>query len=161
MENRIQQDGFTLIETMIAMVVFTIGILGLFGMQTSAIKENLTANSVTSGSAWAMDQVEQLLNQDYENLPDTDGDGNNCGGLDDWGGAADGRKVSGTVEPIYNIYWNIARGCSLTNVTFISGTPENEIYSPKHLRIIVTRNNGGGGGEREFAVFNYIKQNVL
>ncbi|MCW5201748.1 prepilin-type N-terminal cleavage/methylation domain-containing protein [Desulfobulbus sp. US1] len=159
-ENRIRQDGFTLIETMIAMVVFTIGILGLFGMQTTAIKENLTANSITSGSAWAMDQVEQLLNQDYENLLDTDSDGNNCGGLDDWGDNADGSKVSGDVEPIYKIYWNIARGCSLTNVTFTPTTPENEIYSPKHLRIIVTRENGGGV-EREFAVFNYIKQNVL
>ncbi|MCI5137259.1 MAG: prepilin-type N-terminal cleavage/methylation domain-containing protein, partial [Candidatus Electrothrix sp. AR1] len=138
-ENIIRQDGFTLIETMVAMVVFTIGILGLFGMQSSAIKENLLANSITSGSAWAMDQVEQLLNQDYEALLDTDNDGNNCGGLDDWGAAADGQDTSGTTEPVYNIYWNIARGCTLTNVSSPPGTPENENFNPKHLRIIVTR----------------------
>ena len=158
-ESIIRQDGFTLIETMVAMVVFTIGILGLFGMQSSAIKENLLANSITSGSAWAMDQVEQLLNQDYADLLDADNDGNNCGGLDDWGGDADGRDTSGTTEPIYNIYWNIARGCTLTNVSSPSGTPENENFNPKHLRIIVTR--ADNGVEKEFAVFNYIKQNVL
>ncbi|MCI5189347.1 MAG: prepilin-type N-terminal cleavage/methylation domain-containing protein, partial [Candidatus Electrothrix sp. AS4_5] len=28
------ENGFTLIETLMAMAIFTIGILGLFGMQT-------------------------------------------------------------------------------------------------------------------------------
>ena len=60
------QHGFTLIETMIAMAIFTIGILGLFGMQSAAIKENLAANSITSGSIWAADWVEQLIALDYD-----------------------------------------------------------------------------------------------
>ncbi|WP_339137945.1 MAG: prepilin-type N-terminal cleavage/methylation domain-containing protein [Candidatus Electrothrix sp. GW3-4] len=153
------QDGFTLIETMIAMAIFTIGILGLFGMQSSAIKENLLANSITGGSTWAMDRVEWLLNLDYANTLDTNNNGNSCGGLDDRGTNADGMDTSGTIEPIYNIYWNVARGCTLTNVPIPPSTPENQIYSPKHLRIIVTRTNNGL--EKEFAVFNYIKQNVI
>ena len=158
-ESITRQNGFTLIEVMVAMAVFTIGILGLFGMQASAIKENLLANSITSSSAWAMDRVEQLLSQDYADLLDADNDGNSCGGLGDWGDDADGEDISGTTEPIYNIYWNIARGCTLSKVSSPSGTPEEENFNPKHLRIIVTR--ADHGIEKEFAVFNYIKQNVL
>ena len=112
------------------MAVFTIGILGLFGMQTSAIKENLLANSITSSSAWAMDQVEQLLGQDYADILDKDNDGTNCGGLDDWGLNADGQSTSGAIEPIYYIYWNVARGCTLSNVSSPPGTPENENFNP-------------------------------
>ena len=38
------QDGFTLIEVMIAVAVFAIGILSLSVMQTSAINGNASAN---------------------------------------------------------------------------------------------------------------------
>ncbi|CAK8712443.1 hypothetical protein KKHLCK_01460 [Candidatus Electrothrix laxa] len=155
-ENILRQDGFTLIETMMAMVVFTIGILGLFGMQSSAIKENLLANSITNGSTWAMDRVEQLLNLRYDDsLLDITTD--DCDKLSDISLVSP--IESGNIEPIYYIYVNVARGCTLSNVYSPSGTPEDEIYSPKHLRIIVTRKNNGV--EKEFAVFNYIKQNVL
>lgn len=163
-----QQNGFTLIEVLMAMAIFTIGILGLFGMQTAAIKENLAANSITTGSAWAMDKVEQLLSLDYDDPALLDGAGttSGCAGLDDGPDRpgkpdtlADGSDTSGTTEPIYNIYWNVAKDCTLTDIPNDSTTPENQIYRPKHLRIIVTSNNGSG--EKEAAVFNYIKQNVI
>ncbi|MCI5120592.1 MAG: prepilin-type N-terminal cleavage/methylation domain-containing protein [Candidatus Electrothrix sp. AUS4] len=166
--DRLRQDGFTLIETMMAMVIFTIGILGLFGMQTAAIKENLTANSITGGSAWAMNQVEQLLNLSYDDpLLEVNAV---CSDLSDdqIPQAIEKAKSktpfpytdsSGNVEPIYNIYWVVARGCTLKDVSSPAGTPEDENYNPKHLRIIVTRQMSDE--EKEFAVFNYIKQNVL
>ncbi|MCI5125050.1 MAG: prepilin-type N-terminal cleavage/methylation domain-containing protein [Candidatus Electrothrix sp. AR5] len=163
-ENIIRQDGFTLIETMVAMVVFTIGILGLFGMQSSAIKENLLANSITSGSAWAMDRVEQLLNLSYDHI-DLEVSAQCADLLDDQIKTAILKaKAKGTIDqsigrPIYDVYWVVARGCTLSNVSSPSGTPENENFNPKHLRIIVTRTDNGV--EKEFAVFNYIKQNVL
>jgi prepilin-type N-terminal cleavage/methylation domain-containing protein len=158
-DNITRQNGFTLIEVLMAMAIFTIGILGLFGMQAAAIKENLAANAITTGSAWAMDRVEQLLSLDYDNSALLDGAGttSGCGGLGDWPDA-DGVSL-GTTVPVYNVYWNVAKDCTLTNIPNDSTTPENQIYRPKHLRIIVTSNNGSG--EKEAAVFNYIKQNVI
>ena len=163
------QAGFTLIESLIAMAIFTIGILGLFGMQTAAIKENLAANNITTGSTWAVDQVEQLINLPYNDpagqLNDTDGDG--CNGLDDYvtgtGTSQDadhfilGSTIS-TTPPFYNVYWNVAQDCVLSNIP--ASTLPEEDQRPKYIRIIVTRDNGNGI-EQQSAIFNYIKQNVI
>lgn len=142
-----------------AMAIFTIGILGLFGMQSAAIKENLSANAITTGSTWAMDQVEQLIGLNYSDPALADGAGtrDGCQGLSDWPNA-DG-NILGITEPPYNIYWNVAKDCTLTNIPIDSGAGEDQIYRPKHLRIIVTRVYGGA--EKEAAIFNYIKQNVI
>lgn len=154
------QAGFTLIETLMAMAIFTIGILGLFGMQTAVIKKNLAANSITTGATWATDRVEMLLGQDYEQFVDIDDD--RCAGLDDRQPAsagnparADGNDASGTI-PNYNIYWNVASNCNMATIP--DAPTEDQEQKPKHIRVIVTVDRLIG--ERELAVFDYIKQNV-
>jgi type IV pilus modification protein PilV len=61
-----EQDGFTLIEALIAMLVLTIGILTLSSMQISAIKGNSTANSLTMASSVATDCYERLMSVEYD-----------------------------------------------------------------------------------------------
>jgi hypothetical protein len=146
-----------------AMAIFTIGILGLFAMQTSAIKHNLTANSISSGATWASDRVEWLISLDYNHAELEDDDGDGCSGLDDHVSGtgtnddADGNMTLSSSSPVYNVYWNTAQDCSLTDIP-VSGVPQDEVQRPKHLRVIVTSDNGSG--EQVSAVFNYIKQNV-
>jgi prepilin-type N-terminal cleavage/methylation domain-containing protein len=150
-----QEAGFTLIETLMAMAIFTIGILGLFGMQTAVIKQNLAANTITTGATWATNQVEQIIGFPYldPNLNTVV----DCEDLDDR--AAAYTATSGPVEPIYTIYWNVAQDCTMIDIPDApAAQPENE-QKPKHIRIIVTRINDNGN-EVEAAVFNYIKQNV-
>lgn len=155
--NTNNEHGFTLIETLIAMAIFTIGILGLFGMQTAAIKNNLAANRITIGSNWAMDQVEQLLGLDYTDLElQVTG---TCSSLSDWSSLPVENKVpdpSDSGPPIYTVYWAVANDCTLTDIDD-AGAEKNE-QKPKHLRITVTVDRGGG--EQEVAIFNYIKQNA-
>ena len=169
---RTGQTGFTLIEVLMAMAIFTIGILGLFGMQSAVISKNLSANTITSGATWATDQIELLLGQDYINLEDKNKDG--CAGINNSPLQTDPNKqkpdsdpnslTSGTTPPIYRIYWNVAKNCFMTrqNATAPPGIPdainEREEQKPKLIRVIVTVNRGLG--EQEMAVFNYIKQNV-
>lgn len=162
-QKRNRQAGFTLIETLMAMAIFTIGILGLFGMQTAVIKKNLTANNITNGAAWATDQVEQLISLSYNHYQMQDLDNDGCVGLNDSPvlppprNIPDGNNSSGATEPRYNIYWNVAQGCVISALPVGSEADGSE-YRPKYLRIIVTRQNGNGT-ETEVAVFNYIKQN--
>lgn len=61
-------EGFTLIETMIAMVVLTVGIFALYSMQTTSIRYNASANAITGSSTWAADRIEQLLESPYDNI---------------------------------------------------------------------------------------------
>jgi len=58
-------DGFTLIEVLIALVVFAVGVLGLALMQLSAIKGNSIANRVSQASTLASDQIERIMTWDY------------------------------------------------------------------------------------------------
>ena len=155
------QGGFTLIETLMAMAIFTIGILGLFGMQTAAIKENLAANTITSGSIWAADRVEQLLGLDYTDAALAVPSSFSCTDLpasvaDLAGWPADKQEDNGMV-PLYTVYWAVADDCMLTDIP--NNADPTEELKPKYLRIIVTKQNGSGE-EEEAAIFDYIKQNV-
>lgn len=57
---RIKQQGFTLLEVLIALVVATIGLLSLSAMQISAIKANGMSNRATQSVFLAQDMIERI-----------------------------------------------------------------------------------------------------
>jgi type II secretion system protein I len=59
--------GFTLIEVMIAMAIFAIGILAVFSMQITAINQNAAARMQTEATAIAAQQLELLMALPYDN----------------------------------------------------------------------------------------------
>jgi prepilin-type N-terminal cleavage/methylation domain-containing protein len=54
-------QGFTLVETLIAMVIFAIAFLAITSMQISASKGNRSAGEVTQGVTVAADRMERLM----------------------------------------------------------------------------------------------------
>jgi type IV pilus assembly protein PilV len=54
------ERGFTLLEVMIALVVLSIGLLGLASLQIMAIKGNSFGQQMTVASTLAQNQLEQL-----------------------------------------------------------------------------------------------------
>jgi type IV pilus modification protein PilV len=54
------EKGFTLIEAIIALFVLTIGVLAMMTLQTTAIRSNFQASTMTTASCIAADQLEQL-----------------------------------------------------------------------------------------------------
>ena len=69
------QSGFTLLEVLIALLIFSVGILGVKSMQLTSIKGNSKANRITAASNVAVDQLETFLALDYSD-PALDDDGN-------------------------------------------------------------------------------------
>ena len=61
------QQGFTIIEVMIAVAILTIGILGVASMQVSAIRGNNLSDNITCALTLAEDKMEELLGLDYDN----------------------------------------------------------------------------------------------
>ena len=55
-----KENGFTLIEVLIALTIFAVGLLAVAALQTSAIKMNSTSNKLTNLSTLAKDQIEKL-----------------------------------------------------------------------------------------------------
>lgn len=72
--NKISSNqGFTLVEVLIGVTVFSIGILAVGTMQISSIKGNSTARGITEAGTWAADQAERLVALPYDDpdLEDT------------------------------------------------------------------------------------------
>jgi type IV pilus assembly protein PilV len=61
----VTQTGFSLIEVVVALAVFSIGLLAIFSMQFSAIKTNAVGRGVTENITVATDKVERLMALPY------------------------------------------------------------------------------------------------
>lgn len=65
-KNQTAPGGFTLIEVLIAMAIFAIGILAVTSMQIRSINQNASARLQTEATTLAVDWMEQLLSLPYE-----------------------------------------------------------------------------------------------
>ena len=111
------QGGFTLIEVLMAMAIFLIGILAVLIMQIRAINTNSGARSVTENYTWAMDKVEELLGLPYDDpnlnlgtfAPASDADSidNNCNGQIDEAGENGAIDITWVVQagPVAGTKW--------------------------------------------------------
>jgi len=113
--------GFTLIEIMIAMVIFVVGMLSVAAMQTSATKGNNTANRSTRAFTWCSDRMEVLMSLPYTDAnlvgaPDpgtTYAPAQTADGIDnDYDGQIDEVGESGVVT----ITWNVVDNDGVTGV---------------------------------------------
>jgi type IV pilus assembly protein PilV len=134
---KLKQEGYTLVEILIAITILAFGLLAVATMQVRAIKTNAIASSISQGLTLGQAQVEELMNLAYSHpaLSDTDGDGTNQDadddGVDDDG---DNFGLSHTVGEAdnntpetndgYSIYWNVA--------------VDEPMISSKTVRVIVT-----------------------
>ncbi len=73
--HRAQARGFTLLEVMIALVIFSVGLLGLAGLQSRSLQSNTTAQFRTMAVIEAYDMADRIranpagvANGNYDNL---------------------------------------------------------------------------------------------
>jgi Tfp pilus assembly protein PilV len=68
MQRRDNEQGFSIMEVMIAIVVLVTGLLGVAAMQTKAMQCNVSAGRYTAGSTAGSAWMEWLMNQPYEKV---------------------------------------------------------------------------------------------
>lgn len=92
--------GFTLIEIMIALAIFSVGFLAIAGLQHTSMNGNRRANSVARSTNWAASQIENLMNVDYVDV------------------------VSGSREKgnEYRVEWGVTKDTPIKNVATIDIT---------------------------------------
>jgi type IV pilus assembly protein PilV len=61
-------NGFTLIEILIAMVVLSFALLAVAGMQVTVIRTNSSSNLLTQGATIAQEKIEELMTLPYNHL---------------------------------------------------------------------------------------------
>lgn len=62
------EEGFTLIEIMITLVIMSIGLMALAGLQISAIRGNAFSKRLTTAISIAQSRLEQVKNTPYANI---------------------------------------------------------------------------------------------
>lgn len=107
-KKQVKAGGFTLVEVLIAMAIFSIGILGMAALQISSTRGNATASLITLGTIMGENRVEMLMGLNYgdsalspgTHLPDPENDGvdNNFNGQIDESGENGPVVVSYVVE---------------------------------------------------------------
>lgn len=67
-KQKMQMDikGFTLIEVLIVLAIFSIGILAVAAMQMTSTKGNASARRITEATALAENQIENLMQLSYD-----------------------------------------------------------------------------------------------
>jgi len=75
-----RQEGFTLLEVVIALFIFVIGILGVLAMQIRSIQGNSSGQRLTEAAAQAQEVLESITQRPYADfapgLPTTTQSGN-------------------------------------------------------------------------------------
>lgn len=112
--NRLRNNparGFSLIEMMVALVVLSIGLLGIFKLQATATDANTKARAVTEGSIIAGAMAERLLALPYDHADlsagahtpsaTTDRIDNNMNGVIDENGE----------QGYISLRWDVTEGC--------------------------------------------------
>ena len=142
------QAGFSLIEAMVAIAIFTIGILGCYKMQLHSTHSNAMGERISTSTHWAMYAIEEILGQEYDDdvFKDDGAGGLGSAGLDDLDANADGvlyiqpdgsKKTAPTGKDLYSVSWNVAEGTSL-EPSILRGV--------KQVRVHVVRKGGIGTG---------------
>ncbi len=143
------QRGFTLIEVLVSLAIFAIGIIACYAMQVRSTGTAGRANSVSTSSTWAMYLQEAFMARDYNDALLKDKDGNVVAGLNvTASGTPDGTmhvhsdgtvsalniatNVIPTATDLYSIYWNVVDNRPMEGV--------------KQIRITVVKNSGLNAG---------------
>ena len=121
-----QEEGYTLVEVLVALGILGFGLMAVATMQVTAIKTNARASGMSQGVTLAQAKAEDLMNLSYSAIValDDDGDGtnqdaDNDGNDDDGGNFGLNDTVDGggsviaddselNVNGRYSIYWNVA-----------------------------------------------------
>ena len=119
---RVNNRGFTLLEVMITLAIFSIGILAIAGIQIRSINGNSSARMQTEATTLAVERLERLIALPYDHA-DLD-PGNNPH-----------QAASGS----YTIVWDISEDVPITftktiNITVTAANPNAKDVSLNFIR---------------------------
>ena len=72
MFNTRNNNGFTLMEVLVAMVILSVGLLGMAALITGIINSNKLSNRISTATVLAQDKMEDIKRIGYSGMPASD-----------------------------------------------------------------------------------------
>lgn len=136
--------GFSLLEILVAMTILTIGMLAVAQMQITAIQGIDLSGNASAATNLAQQQLEAILNMDYENdeLDDTNEENNPGSGGDLASSAVTDHQATvdetGTVDAngYYTLTWNVADDEPIQDTKSVAVIVEWTTRGKQHRRVL-------------------------
>ncbi|PIE73473.1 MAG: hypothetical protein CSA20_02835 [Deltaproteobacteria bacterium] len=137
------QAGFALIEVIVCILIFSIGILAVARLGVESTRGDTMAGKLSEGAIAVQDQIERMLSMPYgdDMLKDKNGDGTT--GLDKEGAEAD--HIRTTDDGVHVVSWNVAD---------MIDPATGDSFNFKRIRVIVESNSPGGAKK---TTYDYIR----
>ena len=120
----------TLVEVLVAMVILSIGLLGLSSNQSNSAMKNFTAWKVSTAVNLGRTRIDTIQQNGYSQVNDLNGDC--CNGMNAILTNADYYVVSNGTNPINHIYWNCCDNPAVPNTKlirlFVSPNDDSQSY---------------------------------
>jgi type IV pilus assembly protein PilV len=131
-----KEEGYTLVEVLVALGILGFGLMAVATMQVTAIKTNARASGMSQGLTLAQAKVEELMNLPYIDLIDTTGDGTD---------EDDGFGLNNTVDPadecnnpVSDGFWPNPWDCTAKYRLFWNVAVDEPVTDSRTIRVIVT-----------------------
>lgn len=104
------EKGFTLIEVLISMTIFSFGVLAIINMQLLSASINVKARGMTEAVIFAQNKIEELSALSYDDDLLKDSDTNGLADFDIIKEDVDATNADHTdlIDPRYSLFWNVA-----------------------------------------------------
>jgi type IV pilus assembly protein PilV len=142
-----RNDGFSLIEILVALTILAVGLLALALLQVTAVKGNAVAAKWTVATGHAQDRLERFRHVGWDNIVSSAAGGFNTGTMVPQyanlpGAAGDNTTIRGT--PYYRVWYVVANSTnSLKTITvWCSWQDERKIWH--NVMLLAQRSNIAG-----------------
>ena len=71
-KDRDNNSGFTLMEVLVAMLILTVGLLGMAALIAGIINSNKLSNRISTATVLAQDKMEEIKRIGYSGMPTSD-----------------------------------------------------------------------------------------
>jgi prepilin-type N-terminal cleavage/methylation domain-containing protein len=145
-----RQRGFSLVELMVAAVVFLVGIVAVMQLVPAAMQSDIQNRVDTSSVVIAQRELDQMTAQPLSSASFTDADGNLC----DLGTNANNVVIGSPLVQVGNFVEIDFTKARVAGYNFVSTAPANAPEGGYDVRwaVITTVNGTGVGASKRFVV---------